>query len=312
MKYNDAHLLCRTQHGLITWPQALRCGLSPDDVRGLLERGIWLRVSEGLYRSAGSPSTPHQALAAAVMACGAGAVASHRSAAWLWDLTDSAGTPEVTVTLSRAPRPKGVLVHRSTDLALATPSVRSGIVTTNPLRTIVDLGAVSPRQQLRDAVHRAVSRRLVTYAGLEAELSRVARRGRRGVGPLRVVLSERLDRDRPPSVLESRMDRVLKLAGIPLPRLERVVGPAGEYRCDYIWDEARLILEAKGYAAHGSPDATQADLVRELAIVEASGYQIISVGWTQVSHRPAALARQIRRIYLARRDLVEGRDATHG
>jgi very-short-patch-repair endonuclease len=91
-----------------------------------------------------------------------------------------------------------------------------------------------------------------------------------------------------------------------------VVGPVGEYRCDYIWDEALLILEAKGYAAHGSPDAANADLVRELAIIEASGHQIISVGWNQVSRRPAALARQIRRIYLARLELIEGRTLTNG
>jgi hypothetical protein len=243
---------------------------------------------------------------AAVLAGGLGTLASHRSAAWLWGLLDEPDRPEVTTTRSRAPRPRGTIAHRLLDMADANVSLRQGIPVTNPLRTLVDLGAVVPTSRLRNAVHVAVADRLVTYAGLEAELARLAKPGRRGVGPLRVVLGERFDRTRSPSVLESRMDRVIAAANVPRPEIERIVGPEGEYRTDYRWKEVLLILEAKGFAAHGSPEAASRDFERELSITEAGGYQILSVGWDQATRGARKLARQLNSIYHSRRQLLLG------
>lgn len=296
----------RSQHSLIARPQALAAGMTDDDLKALVHRGIWVAPHGGVYAPAGAPRSPQFDTMAAVLAGGPGTVASHASAAWLWDLGPIPDHVEITVTRSRAPRPHGVVRHRSLDLAEATPSLRLGIPVTNPLRTLVDLGAGGDVQRVRDATHVAVSRRLVTYAALEAELRRLAKRGRRGVGAMRVVLSERFDRRRGPSVLEAKMDLVIRRAGVPQPRVERIVGPNGEYRCDYISDDALLIVEAKGYETHGTPDAFAADLIREAAIVEAGGYQILPVGYWQATKGASVLARQIRTLYFARRKLLLG------
>ena len=296
--------ILQDQHGLITWAQALAAGQSEHTIQTRLRTGVWEAVFDGVFRLRGAPRTREQAALAAVLACGGDALASHRTAAWLWGIGPPAPKPEVTVTLARAPRQTGITVHRSKDVAEAVRSLRAGVPVTNPLRTLVDLGAGGDRSLVREAVHSAVADRLVTYWGIEAELSRLAQRGRRGVGPLRAVLAERFDRERGPSKLEAKMDQVIVRARVPGPTVERIVGPNGEYRCDYIWPEALLILEAKGFAAHGSPDATTADLLREAAIVEAGGYQILSAGWYQATRGAAVFARQLHTIYFARLQLL--------
>jgi hypothetical protein len=59
-----------------------------------------------VYRICGAPVTELQLLVAAVFAAGAGAVASHRAAAWLWGLDDDDDelSLEVTVPVNRGPR----------------------------------------------------------------------------------------------------------------------------------------------------------------------------------------------------------------
>lgn len=300
MGYNDIARLASSQHGLLAWAQARNAGLSEGEIRSLLRRE-WLEVvSDGVFRVSGSPPSPEQSLLAAVLGGGSAAVASHRSAAWLWGMSHHPGVDEITVPLDRAPRRRGIVVHRSKDLAHAAPSSRRRIPVTNPLRTLADLGAVAPLCAVRNAVHVAVASRLVTYPALDAELMRLAKRGRRGVGPLRAVLDERLDATRSPSVLESRMDRVLLRADVPRPAVEIKNGPDGEYRCDYTWEEIKLILEAKGFMAHGSVAAASADIERELAITVAHGYQIVTIDWNQVVRSPDRLAFRVNRIYWTR------------
>lgn len=300
------HLLMEAQHGLIARRQALALGLSPDRVRGMTERGLWTIDQRGVYGSAGAPRTPERAILAAVLAAGPDAMASHRSAAYLWDLIDAEAFAEITVPRRAGPSPRRTVVHRIADVDDAVRSVRRGVPVTNPLRTLVDLGSVLAMSDLRSAVHAAVARHLVTYSALEAELDRLGKPGRHGVGPLRRVVTERFDRRRAPSVLEARTDRVIAMANIPAPEVERIAGPDGEYRTDYRWRDVLLILEVKGFAAHGSPEASAADIERELAIAEADGYQIISADWALVTRRPRRLARQLETIYWRRRRLLLG------
>lgn len=78
---------------------------------------------------------------AAVLACGEGALLSHRSAASLWKLTrPQRGEIHVTVPGhgGRAGH-AGVKLHRSTTLTDADLSERDGIPVTSPSRTIIDL-----------------------------------------------------------------------------------------------------------------------------------------------------------------------------
>ena len=162
---------------------------------------------------------------------------------------------------------------------------RQGVPATSPLRTLLDLDPAI----LDDAVDRGVASRLFTVAGLEAQLGRVGRKGRSGVGPLRAALDRRLVTERPASVLESRMSRLLLAAGLPPPVPEYAFG---RYRLDFAWPELRLAVEVDGYRHHSSWDAFRDDRDRQNDMV-AAGWIVLRFTWDDVCHRPEEVAAQI-------------------
>ncbi|MDA8060977.1 MAG: type IV toxin-antitoxin system AbiEi family antitoxin domain-containing protein, partial [Actinomycetota bacterium] len=85
-------------HGVIPAEEARRLGMTPAEIRARVARGRWQRLHAGVYVPAGTPLSAATQLTAAVAAAGPSAVASHDSAAWLWDLVAKApGRPCVTV-----------------------------------------------------------------------------------------------------------------------------------------------------------------------------------------------------------------------
>jgi hypothetical protein len=82
-------------------------GLSRQQRRTLLAKGVLLPVGGGVVRHAAYPTSTDQRILAAVLAAGEGTVASHMSAAVLWrlDVTTTLGAKvEVTVRRPRHPR----------------------------------------------------------------------------------------------------------------------------------------------------------------------------------------------------------------
>jgi hypothetical protein len=111
------------------------------------------------------------------LAAGNEAVASHASAAWLWGLIDQPpDKPEVTVSWPRqhGRHVKGIRLHQSKDILDRAVTVRRTIRVTNPIRTLVDLGASVSLEQLADAIDRAVARKPVSIAALLADATTTA------------------------------------------------------------------------------------------------------------------------------------------
>jgi len=77
----------------VTSEQARACGLSENAIKHRRVTGRWNRVRRGVFAIAGGPGTWEQAAMAAVLASGEGAVASHTTAAAVWDLPNV--VPEV-------------------------------------------------------------------------------------------------------------------------------------------------------------------------------------------------------------------------
>jgi hypothetical protein len=73
---------------------------------------------------------------ASVLACGPGAVLSHRAAAALWGIRGGA-RPEVTMRRGRKPRP-GIALHWA-DLPADEVTAHDGVPTTTVPRTLLDL-----------------------------------------------------------------------------------------------------------------------------------------------------------------------------
>jgi hypothetical protein len=275
-------------HGIISRAQAQDLGLTEEQINRALRSGRWASLHRGVYRRAGEPAGPQARLYAACLAAGPSAVASHASAAWLWELGPGPPSrPCVTVALSRSARLQGVDQHRRNDVDYERVLVRLGIPVTDPIRTLADLGAGAAAAELDDAVDRALARRLVTVEGLEHEVGRLARRGRRGVPQLRTALERRGFATVPsPSVLESRLLRRLHGWGITPAGIEVVAG-GGRYRLDVLLCPG-VALEVDGYAYHSSPEAKAADSHRRNEL-RLAGIVVIEADWVTLHRHPERL-----------------------
>jgi hypothetical protein len=122
---------------------------------------------------------------AAILACGEGALLSHRSAARLWAVLSPANERvDVTQPGTRVNR-DGIISHRGFILDDERMEV-DGIPVTSPFRTIFDLAAVAPMREVERAFHEAEVRGLTDRVSLPVLLDRYP--GRRGTRNLRALL----------------------------------------------------------------------------------------------------------------------------
>jgi hypothetical protein len=279
----------RRQHSLLRRSELRLLGVSARVERAHVVRGEWQRMGRHVIRLAGSPATPEQRLMAACLEAGPTAIASHQSAAWLWGLAPPPDRPAITIGRNSPTRFRGVEVHRPMDLPERV-SVRRDIPCTDPLRTLRDLAGVCSPDVLDAAIDAALARRLVSVAALEAEIRRAARPGRTGVGRLRQALARRGMSGAPhPSVLESRVLRLLRRIGIEPVAVEVKVGSDGRYRVDTLLDP-RVAMEVDGYSYHAAPELKAED-ERRRGRLRLSGIFVLVYDWTEVlrdTHRIAA------------------------
>lgn len=296
--------LSANQHALFTTAQARELGLTAAQLETGSRRGRWERyLFRGVWAIAGVGDWPARRLMAGTLAVGDSAYAARRGGAWLWGLVDELRAVEVAVPRGRAPRIPGLVVHRSSDLDRTQLTERLRIPTTSPLRVMVDAGAVMPVAQVRDMLDRGRALKLFTPVAALAELERVARKGRTGVGALRAVLDEvGVTGSHKPSVLESKMRRLIKRAGLPDPICEMVAGPHGEYRLDFPFPDALLDIEADGWDVHSSFDASHLDTTRQNKLT-GEGYGFLRYDWTHVTREADATVREIRAVYFRRLEL---------
>ena len=289
--------LAERQHGLITREQALTSGMTSNQIGARLRRGAWDRVARNVYRMPGSVPTWEQRLLAAVWATGPAAVASRRAAAALWRLPGFRPGP-IEVTQRRGPSSRYPTpgLHDTRFLPAGQVRVVDAIPTTSPERTVLDLcGCVHPQRAER-AVDNALAMGLTTVQGLRLMLAETGARGRRGTALLRRILSLRTaDYVPPASELEALFLAVLQGAGLPIPERQVSVGgtraPVG--RVDFVYREARLVVEADSRRHHSSWLDVQADHRRDL-LLRAAGWQVIRVNWHQLIEEPELVVRAIK------------------
>ena len=261
-------------------------------VQRAIERKQVVVLHPGVYAFRGAPATWKRSLMAACLAAGGGAVVSHRAAAVIWGLHDDE-VVEITVRYPKHPRVANVRVHRSRDLVPAHTLTWNRLPLTNPLRTIVDLGAVLRSAQVEDALDRGLAKRLFSVAAVEWMRNEVGRQGRAGAGVLGRVLDGRaLGAAVPDGLLEPRMARLLRSAGLPAAVFQHVItAPDGSFlaRVDFAYPELLLAIEVDGYEVHGSPAAMAKDFVRQNGLVR-YGWHVLRFTWTQVVRTPGAVA----------------------
>jgi hypothetical protein len=239
------------------------------------------RLSRDTYLPRSLGAVPDARVAAILMNAPPGAVASHLSAAELWDiavpLVDRADRRVDLIVPGggRAESRSDRRIHRL-DLADDEKTTRLGQPVTTPARTWRDLaGVLGPPALL------AVTDQLVREpAGRRLLLEQVARHPRgRGCARARVVLP--LADPRAESPMESVVRWLFHAGGLPAPELQYVVrDAAGVFlaRADFAWLQQRVLVEFDG-DLHRERDVFVKDVRRQNGVVAA--------GWTMLRYTSA-------------------------
>ncbi len=288
--------LAENNLGLLYRQSALAAGISASALDRRLATGRAVRLHAGVYRHAAAAPAPSQALLAALHAAGPGAVVSHRCAAALWGIGAPVDQPELTVPTGRCPRLRGVVVHRTNLLPQHHVSRRAGLAVTSAERTLGDLGAVTTGRAVASSVAQALADERTTVSRLFRLIDEIGRSGRNGIGVLRRVLDDwLLGEQRPDSVLEPMMARLLRAHGVPPGRFHYAISDAeGRFvaEVDFAWPSAGVVAEVDGLSVHRSRSALQRDLARQNRVV-ALGWTVLRFTWHDVVQRPGDVAAQV-------------------
>jgi hypothetical protein len=289
------------QLGLVRRRDIAAIRVSDRELEHLLALGLLEVVHTGVYRHVAVPLDRRARLLAAVWGAGAVAVASHRSAAWMWELRDvPRWRPEVTVAGRSRRSPTRVTVHRTDRLEPLDITTCEAIPVTTVQRTLLDLGAVTDVPVVRQATQDAVIRNLVQPEDLLCVLERVGRRGRRGTAALREVVETSFLDPRLESRLEQELYEVILRCEVPAPMLQH------ELRCvdgrrvelDFAWPEERIAVEADGRLWHATTADFESDRARGNSIA-ASGWSLYRFGWSDVRERRAFVVATVHRAFRA-------------
>jgi very-short-patch-repair endonuclease len=283
--------LAERQHGVVARRQLLDIGLGPRAIGARLERGYLRSLHHGAYAVGHSVLTCHARWMAAVLACGPGAVLSHRSAAALWGLLGVSGQPEV-IRPGRFRKRKGI-VARFGAVPADERTVRMGIPVTIVPRTILDLAGLGLRRDVQRATHEAEIRQLTASLSIPDLLVRYPRR--QGAPLLRELLAEGVGFvGAPINGFEDRFANLLDRHRVPRPRFNARLNIAGRtFRPDCLWPQDKLIVELDGAKVHQTRKSFESDRERDRVLLTA-GYRTMRVTWRQLECEPDALIAALR------------------
>jgi very-short-patch-repair endonuclease/predicted transcriptional regulator of viral defense system len=289
------------QHGVVTSAQLHDAGLTARMIWVRIRQQRLRRIHRGVYQVVPLTTSFIREMAA-VLACGIGAVLSHRSAAAVRELirpTSGSAPVDVTVPGRSAGQRPGIRARRSVRLDPGETTHWNGIPITTPARTLVDLagdmGKAGRSRELEQAVAQAFRRDLTTEAEL---LSLIARHPRRhGTGLLRAFLEDHAPPVLTRSEAEERLLTLVRSARLPAPGVN--VGLAG-YEVDFVWMAERLVVEVDGRAYHSARSRFEGDRRRDTDLA-AAGFRVIRVTWHQITRES--------QVVLARIALALGRGA---
>jgi hypothetical protein len=224
--------LAAAQHGVFHLKQLGELGLTSSAVHKRAASGRLHRVHQAVYSLAPPALLSRDGhWMAAVLACGPGAVLSHRSAAALLGLRPSGGVRiDVTVPGRSCRGHSGIRVHRSTALAPADVTRENNIPCTTVARTALDLTEVVNRRGVERALDQAEILELFDLRALDDQIARNPTRP--GASRLHAVLAEHYAGSTPTwSGLEERFLALVRAGRIPPPEVNTWVtlpdgGPA--------------------------------------------------------------------------------------
>ena len=273
--------LAKRQHGVITRGQLIGLGFTPKAIKHRIQKGRLHPIVRGVYAVGRRDLKREGRWTAAVLACGPGAVLSHRSAAALWGFgKEHPRFIDVSVRRTSEARLSGVRCHRRPSLPGKEVELRHGIPVTSPVRTFLDLATVTGPKTLERSINEADKLDVIDADALRRALEEHP--GQPGICLLRHVLDEhtfRLSDDE----LERLFRPLATSAGLPTPLTKHRVN---RFEVDFFWPDLGLVVETDGWRYHRTPSAQTRDALR-FQRHTAAGLTPLRFSHYQVKYRPA-------------------------
>ena len=285
--------IARDQRGVFTLHQAVAAGLSKRTIRSRVDRGLFERIHPGVFGFAGSGGDWQRSVLAAVLSASEPAAASHRTAAYLWDMA-SLRPDRIEVVSRRHLRVhrQPFTVHESKDLVESDIVTIDGIPTTTAERTVVDLGASASPRFVERCLDAGLRKRLFTAWQVRCFIARVGRPGRTGVGTIRPLVQERLVwATITESDLEDLFRIVVKRSPFPMPETQyRLTNPGGRFvgRFDFAYPERFALIETDSEGWHMDPVSFRRDREKQNE-AHALGWTVYRFTWRQLVDDPESV-----------------------
>jgi very-short-patch-repair endonuclease len=162
-----------------------------------------------------------------------------------------------------------------------------GVPITAPLRTVLDVAATLRGRRLEELLDRAERR--LDFTELRRRLE--AHPSRPGSPSLQAVLSHyAVGSTLTRSKLEEAFFRLCDDHGLPRPEANTRIE---EIECDFVWRDARLIVEVDGYGFHRIRSVFMSDRERDV-ILTLAGWEVLRFAYEHVIDRPSWVAAAIR------------------
>lgn len=265
----------------------MELGYSVQMLRTMVNRARLHRIHRGVYAVGHARLTAHGRWTAAVLACGSGAVLSHREAAALHDLR-RIGSGAVNVTAPGRHNIQGVRCHSVRHHHEDDITVADGIPVTTIARTLLDLAELPSAHTLTRVLEQAERMDVFDLRAIDAVIARNP--GRRGIKPLRKALRKLTDHA---GWTQSRLEReFVELAreyGLPTPLTNQYV--EGEL-VDAYWPDQRVVVEVDSWLWHKTRRSFEADRARD-AKLTALGYRVIRITDVRLRDERAAVAAEL-------------------
>jgi very-short-patch-repair endonuclease len=285
--------LAAAQFGVVSRRQIRALGFSDREIARAVEGARLHRVFHGVYAVGTRRLSERGRLRAATLACGTGAVVSHRSAGALLRLLDKGPVViDVIAPPSRGRKIDGIRFHRVRPPRRDEVGTVDGIPCTSPSRTFVDLAGMVGDRTLRSCFERAAQRQRLDIPAIERSMDP----GRRGMPSLRKLVDEwrraapLTKKGRLKSPLEAKVLPLLLRRDLPSPLLNAPVQiPNGRIEVDFLWPDHRFVVEADSRAFHSTHVAFERDRWRDRELLRA-GFTSYRVTHQEAEHEAAAVA----------------------
>ncbi len=276
------------QSGNISRAQLLGVGLSEGAIDARLRTGALVRRYHSVYALPPARQDPQALIAAAVLAGGPTAVASHASAAYLWGfLPRYEPPPEISLPTGDR-RPRHILTHRCPSLEPRDITHQRGVPTTSPARTALDLAPRLTNKAISRLVNDARLDGFLRPGALQDALERNPRHPATKL--LKPFAHDTTNATRSP--FEDDFLAFVEKYGLPKPEINF---PFNGRTLDVFFPDHGVIVELDGWGFHKQREAFEDDRERDADHLD-HGFITIRITKTRFEQTPDHEAARLLRI----------------